>query len=144
MPINPVSIARKLGATVKAATFTHPDVAGALRPSASGWIIYVRSSDSIRRQRFTIAHELGHLRLHAQNHPRGFTDEDVNFFRTDGTADGDQRTETEANQFAAELLMPRPNVQEAYRHIKSLSVLARNFGVSTEAVGYRLSALRLR
>ena len=144
VPVNPVFIAHRLKATVKAATFSRPDVAGALQPSDSGWILYVRSSDSIRRQRFTIAHELGHLLLHVQEHPGGMVDEDINFFRTDGNVEGDRRQEIEANQFAAELLMPEAAVIAAYKQNSNLSTIARRFGVSTEAMGYRVSALGLR
>jgi hypothetical protein len=57
----------------------------------------------IRRQRFTIAHELGHWICHAQN----VGEEQATFCRSrDLSQDADRDLEREANVFGAELLMP--------------------------------------
>src|SRR4051794_6893018 len=68
-------------------------------------VIGVNSNDSINRRRFTIAHEIGHLVLHKdealhvdERYPIGL--------RTDQSSLATDSREVEANQFAAELLMP--------------------------------------
>ena len=100
-------------------------------------IIAVNKVDNTLRQRFTIAHELGHYFLHFND-----IDEDGSFvsFRASRSA-----RETEANNFAAELLMPEDILREEYNlsYIPSVSYLASKFKVSTEAMGYRLKNLGL-
>lgn len=58
--------------------------------------IVVRSHEPVTRQRFTIAHEIGHIKLHSFQDEVGCTGR--------GAYEGD--VETEANRFAAALLMP--------------------------------------
>lgn len=94
------------------------------------------------RQRFTIAHELGH---HIYS-----TDEDlfIDFAAADtlGWAeDGRQRgAETKANQFAADLLMPRAWVRaDVQRHGVDLPLLAKRYHVSEQAAWFRLLNLKL-
>lgn len=111
-------------------------------------IIGVNSSHSHVRQRFTIAHEIGHLILHP-------TDElhiDKAFpirFRNAKSSTGEDPVEVEANQFAAELLMPEQMLMRDVRpHMKSqveeaIQELAALYDVSTHAMTIRLSALGL-
>ncbi len=86
-----------------------PDVSGMLIPAPvdakKSWIIMVNPTHSIERQRFTIAHELGHLVLHQYTSPHADGMQRVRF-RDDTSSAGTDRDEIEANQFAAELLMP--------------------------------------
>src|SRR5262249_10949802 len=73
---------------------------------AGRWIIGVNTSTSPRRQRFTIAHELGHLLLH-KGKPL-ITDYSVLISNRDDTSSmGTDKEEIEANGFAAAILMPR-------------------------------------
>ena len=75
---------------------------GRIVASASGGTIRVKPGMNPGRRRFTIAHEIGHYLLH----PREGLD------RKDTTANftlwNDPGEETEANVFAAELLMGQP------------------------------------
>jgi Zn-dependent peptidase ImmA (M78 family) len=106
-------------------------------------VIGVNSSHAQVRQRFTIAHELGHLRLH----------EDALY--VDGLVRRDDKSslaldyqEIEANAFAAELLMPRKLVLRELGNTvpegavadptKLLRRLARQFDVSEQAMEFRL------
>src|SRR5438874_723784 len=83
---------------------------GHVEPKVSGFlfrnegrgpaIIGVNGSQHPNRQRFTIAHELGHLLLHAGD------DVHVDKHRDDLSAKGTDVEEIESNLFAAELLMP--------------------------------------
>lgn len=62
-----------------------------------------RQVDDRRRKRFSIAHELGHLELRGRSVPSTWClREDIENWRRRATAD----LETQANQFAAALLMP--------------------------------------
>jgi Zn-dependent peptidase ImmA (M78 family) len=87
------------------------DISGMLVPLAAyrkqqSWAIVVNKSHAMVRKRFTVAHELGHLFLHGYTAPhadRGF----LIRLRSARASDGTVAEEIEANQFAAELLMPK-------------------------------------
>jgi len=88
------------------------------------YMIYLNKNHSMNRKRFTIAHEIGHLKL---NHL-----EDI-VYRDSTTSLGTNENEVKANAFAAELLMPEELVRYAYNLLKSVSKTARVFGVSEVA-----------
>lgn len=108
-------------------------------------VIGVNSLTSRRRQRFTIAHELGHLVLHSKDL---IIDHSVRVnWRDERSSMGTDREEVEANAFAAELLMPQRAVREAVNDLVRRGVSAReeiiatlgtSFDVSQEAMGFRL------
>lgn len=81
------------------------DVSGMVHRGRNGTaIIGVNSLHSDNRKRFTIAHELGHLHLHSDE---VHFDERAPLARRDGlSSKATDPKEIEANQFAAELLMP--------------------------------------
>lgn len=119
-------------------------VSGIERP-----IIIVNKSQSSRRIRFTIAHELGHylLKHGAEMH----VDKQI-LFRDERSSTAQDNAEIAANVFAAELLMPRELVFEKYSEFVKevfkdddalVSKLAEVFEVSSVAMGYRLKNLKL-
>lgn len=94
------------------------------------------------RQRFTIAHELGHFVYSDRDaivfdylgRERGFS------FEMSESAD----SETTANQFAADLLMPAIWVRLDFEQYGAdLSILRRRYGVSEQAMWFRLLNLHL-
>jgi Zn-dependent peptidase ImmA (M78 family) len=103
------------------------------------------------RQRFTLAHEIGHYLLHLRNaHSRLFLDRYVVYRRDDLASAGNDREEIEANAFAAALLMPAQLVREEIRRHGldlddegDLRVLAKRCNVSTTAMSFRLGHLGL-
>lgn len=114
-------------------------------------VIGVNSTHHNNRQRFTMAHELGHLLLHEGE--RVHVDQAGYAFRfrlkpnePDPAPDDD---ETEANVFAAELLMPvRFLTQDMAEYMSRdfldddvIAQLARKYGVSAQALTFRLSHL---
>jgi Zn-dependent peptidase ImmA (M78 family) len=109
-------------------------------------IIGVNSRNAPKRQRFTIAHELGHWLLH-KGKPL-IVDQSVMINkRDDVSSQATDLEEIEANQFAAELLMPQRFIADAASHhletgIASreelIAALARDFDVSNDAMGWRL------
>src|SRR6266487_4675697 len=65
-PVDPVQIARDLGLDVQEAEL-EPNVAGAIfKETGQDPTIFINASDSPNRQRFTVAHELGHYVMHAE------------------------------------------------------------------------------
>src|SRR6266516_5935935 len=74
-------------------------------------IIGVNESHYPNRQRFTLAHELGHFLLHGDS-ASVFIDASPVFFRDETSSEGSKLQEIEANAFAAELLMPESMLRD--------------------------------
>lgn len=137
VPVNIDDLARKMGAEV----YYLPKLAGGDDISGRFDMVngiptcYVRSTDSEQRQRFTLAHELGHFAL---GHGGGFRDNSASF----NIYNYDQR-EVDANAFAAELLMPKLAIDYIIdkMKVKSISEFADIFNVSVPAMTYRLKNL---
>lgn len=100
-------------------------------------LLIVDGHDSVVRQRFTLAHEFGHLRM---GHD-GIVDTVVAIYGVNR-----QPREIEANAFAAEFLMPRKAIAAwgQTRPAKRLGLeevvsLACEYGVSAQAMRYQLA-----
>lgn len=89
----------------------------------------------IYRNRFAVAHELGHIML---GHVRAGEPPLRHHDYRDSTGEMKQ-----ANAFAAALLMPERFLRQVFESIESVQQMGEAFGVSTEAAIYRLKALRL-
>lgn len=144
LPINPVYIARSVGAEVYEMALTD-DVDGMLKFFEGGDTpaIFVNQSTAEVRKRFTVAHELGHLVVQRREHPDGTTGESDVFYRDMDSRTAKEPIEVFSNQFAAALLMPRRFVRARWAAVKSDLILANEFGVSLEAMSYRLKNLGL-
>ncbi|MFT0862142.1 ImmA/IrrE family metallo-endopeptidase [Ancylobacter sp. G4_0304] len=111
-------------------------------------IIGVNALHHPNRQRFTIAHELGHHVLHPE-HLRSEVHLDKAFrvlMRDGMTSQGIDQLEIQANAFASELLMPTAFLEDYVDPAgldldddERLEALARKFRVSTSALRYRLA-----
>lgn len=112
-------------------------------------IIGVNSSHHPNRQRFTIAHELGHLVMHRsilENEVH--VDKQFKILMRDGLAStGTDTIEIEANKFAAELLLPS-FLLDAFLTKEfdiddeaPLEALAKKFRVSKQMLEYRIRAV---
>ncbi|MFJ7352959.1 ImmA/IrrE family metallo-endopeptidase [Phyllobacterium sp. 22229] len=139
-PIRLSTIANALGLKV-IATVLPNGISGEIRPDPDQqgkFIIRVNKNDSSRRQRFTVAHEIGHYLLHQDEIGDGITD-DVLYRSTLS-----DRREAQANRMAADLLMPQTLIDEWLERAKSLKVdnivgfLADKFNVSEAAMKIRL------
>jgi len=86
-----------------------------------------------RRDRFTIAHELGHFFLHSWMGQRPLK----------AARSGSNRAEWEANWFAAGLLCPKTKFKAAHGKKRSLSWLADKFDVSEHVAKIRCVVLGL-
>lgn len=102
-------------------------------------IIWINSEETVERQRFTTAHELGHGLLHPE--------ENIIDYRMTGCF---SQKESEANEFAGRLLMPEKEIQKVKQLLENmegksiLSELACYFGVSMQAIMLRLQKLGIK
>jgi Zn-dependent peptidase ImmA (M78 family) len=141
-PIDPRLIAEKLGVLVVPQDMPD-DVSGMLMRRGDEQVIGVNQKHHDYRQRFTVAHELGHLKLHRGRPLILDTDTRVNFRDTVSSMATD-REEMEANRFAAALLAPEAMVRRAareaeFRTAKQLvHLMARHFDMSEMTMNYRL------
>jgi Zn-dependent peptidase ImmA (M78 family) len=110
--------------------------------------IFINSQDrTAARQRFTMAHELGHWELrHSENEEippdsQGF----AGAFENEGETEGRSPVEVEANCFAAELLMPSAWLKKERKPVPAgrPDALAALYGVSREAMFYQLMRCNL-
>ena len=137
-PVDPIKIARQIGAEVYLADLD-TGVSGQLQVDGPARTILLSRDNGPNRQRFTCAHEIGHLVDH-EKHPSGphvFID-----YRDGRSSTGMNPGEVYANQFAAELLMPSSEVQRLALQGQSTPSMARRFGVSEAAMDIRRRNLR--
>lgn len=90
-------------------------------------VVTPEKAKSVFRHRFTCAHELGHLVLHRD------------------VAVGDPQQEREADAFAAEFLMPRIEIEPLLpntMNLPKISRISQTWGVSSEALVYRMQELK--
>jgi Zn-dependent peptidase ImmA (M78 family) len=115
-------------------------------------IIGINSLHHPNRQRFSIAHEIGHLQLHpeyitsAVHVDKQFAEAVLR--RDKSSATGIERLEVEANRFAAALLMPREMLDKLLisspidvEDDSRIEELAKRFFVSKAALEYRIRNL---
>lgn len=113
-----------------------------------GAILVNSNSLPIQRQRFTIGHELGHFMLPKHNYHMECLSKDLHMssYNSNYGLTASQRIEMEANEFAAELLMPQqyftthPNCPQI-PNCTDITSLAERFGVSFKASIYRYQDL---
>lgn len=140
-PVDVFVIAERLGARIQYENVDE-ELSGALyRDDGNGPVIGVNARHHPNRQRFTVAHEIGHLLLHDEP---VFVDR---VFRRDKvSSEAVDPLEIEANGFAAALLMPkefvvrRTNGSGPFRS-EAVDRLASDFGVSSQAMTFRLERL---
>jgi Zn-dependent peptidase ImmA (M78 family) len=108
------------------------------------------------RQRFSMAHELGHAQLEHDYGPADSLfasmgheaflcgEDDLGASENSELRVGRRRrSEIRANQFASFILMPEALVREVWRNRRDASYCASDLGVSAQAIGYRLQQLGL-
>lgn len=125
------------------------EVSGATLFKDGQFSILINSDKPENRQHFTLAHELAHYFLHKEllQEEGGLIDEDDQLdgdrilYRLDSATRN--QLETEANRFAASLLMPRELVKDAWKSTGTIEECAKIFKVSTIAMNIRLAELGL-
>lgn len=154
-PVPVDRIAKGLGAQLRFSPLDS-ELSGMIYISDNVPIIGVNSLHHPNRQRFTIAHEIAHLELHRDlisgkvHVDKDFPVSMVGLNRDAKSALGSDDIEVEANQFAAELLMPTEFLKVALAS-KPIDIddegpieeLAKKFRVSRQALEYRIRNLSM-
>ncbi len=146
-PVPVERVAKEIGANVVFEPF-EGEISGMLyqEESHGAPVIVINSLNARVRQRFTVAHEIGHLLLHNKSI---YVDRPLSVkFRDEHSSLAIDEEEMEANRFAASLLMPRSwlirevDLQLArHQDITEdalIASLAEIYGVSRQAMEYRL------
>jgi len=141
-PVDVEGIAGELGINV-VRDFLGDGISGKIqRDSADQYTIVVNATESPVRQRFTIAHEIAHYLYHRDLIGDGVSDSpayrapDERIYETTPL---ERRHETQANQFAANILMPKDLIRfiEAHQPDIQLPDLAQRLDVSLPALRVR-------
>lgn len=139
-PVSPSEVAKILGVPVFYWDFPN-EVSGIVVLERDRTCIGVNQHHPNTRQRFTIAHELGHL---------VYDDKEsmlVDFSDMEVTALFDEtqrKLESNANQFAADLLMPYDWIRKDFKKPgNDATLLAQRYEVSEQALWFRLKNLKL-
>lgn len=149
LPIPIHKIAESRGLAIKPYDLGE-DISGVLVIESGKGTIGFNPTESMVRQRFTIAHELGHYELHKDGDEL-FVDKTFKvLFRDQNSSKGEILKEQEANAFAAALLMPEHLIRKEIEknsfdlsEENSMKKLAKTFNVSVPAMTFRISNLGL-
>jgi Zn-dependent peptidase ImmA (M78 family)/transcriptional regulator with XRE-family HTH domain len=140
-PVAPRDVASRIGVPVFDWAFGD-EISGVFVSYEGKTAIGVNEIHPVARQRFTVAHELGHyiyshrdsIVFDYMGRERGFSFE----------MSEDAAAETKANQFAADLLMPALWVKKDFGATGAdLKLLAKRYRVSEQAMWFRLLNLHL-
>jgi Zn-dependent peptidase ImmA (M78 family) len=150
IPVPVGLIAHRLDLKVEAASLGE-EVSGVLVIDKDKKTIGYNAAQSPVRQRFTIAHEIGHYILHVTEKKESlFIDKQyaATYNRDALSSTGDDAQEIQANSFAAALLMP---VELIHKELETMHMdmgdgdaiteLASKFEVSPQAMSIRLGSL---
>jgi len=106
-----------------------PDTIGGILHKFEGRsYLYLNSRHSPERQRFTIAHEIAHHRIHALGV----------YMHGPGALTSHERA---ADGAAADILMPKPEVRRLLGQNVPFLEMVKRFGVSKEAMRFRLEEI---
>lgn len=146
VPVDVAAIAHDRGVAIRYQPL-EADVSGMLVIKDGHPTIGINQMHHPNRQRFTIAHELGHYLLHGDL-ANIFVD--AVYFRDAESSEGTKLQEIEANAFAAELLIPEHILREQFGHQPIADAddalirrLAARYEVSAQALTIRLTTLGL-
>lgn len=143
-PVSPEAIAKSLGIQVRQKAVER-DISGFISRKDGETVVGINTHHHVNRQRFTLAHEIGHFCLHAG---KALYVDHVPKFRDVKSAQAVDPEEIEANLFAAELLMPEEflirdieRMQDEEISSKAIEQLANRYKVSRDAMRARLERL---
>lgn len=138
-PVDVSAIASALGIVVKIGEMGE-NISGALYREHGKAVVGINKNEGPQRQRFTLAHEIGHFVLH-RDQDFHVDSESVLFRNAETPEDVRERA---ANAFAAALLMPKTFLEgERSASLKNVKKLADKYNVSAQAMSYRLVNLGL-
>lgn len=141
-PVSPGQVAKHFNIPVFYWDFPN-EVSGIFVTEAGKACIGVNQSHPNVRQRFSIAHELGHMVFGDEKDLYvDFTEVELSYAISDHTKIS---AETKANWFAADLLMPRKWIENEFRKVGEAGIvfLVQKYEVSEQALWIRLRNLKL-
>lgn len=144
-PIDVETIVKKLNIELSFEEL-EDEVSGFLLTKNNQQAIVINDTHHENRKRFSIAHELGHSVLHDKNRELFLDSKKTSyFFRDKNSATGINSVEIEANEFAAQILMPKKLISTLIKKYgldmtddADLSILAKKLKVSEQALTFRL------
>lgn len=145
IPINLSGLLKKIGISAMPMDFSKLEqelnkghILGLVLTTKKDAVIYYSKNDTPNRQRFTIAHELGHICSHLKPYSNDYPYID---WRIEEESNNER--EQAANIFAGELLIPLHSLKEIYLSMKfpSSKDLANIFGTSINVMEERLNYL---
>lgn len=146
VPVNVIGLANALGIVVYEEDIQNNNLSGYISKDEEGYYICVNKNHPATRQHFTIAHEIGHYILHKDVLDSGNllptmykVGDGITpaLARADYTSPVYRAMETEANKFAADLLMPKEEFIKKANECEDLVDLALAFKVSVGAASIR-------
>lgn len=145
LPVPVDKLAKKMGISVRYEPL-EGDLSGMAFVKGDAKVVAVNSFHHANRQRFTIAHEIGHHVLHAEKLREGIHVDKMVMRRDVLSATGTDDFEIQANVFGSELLMPRDQIVALagtldFDDEDQLARCAKQIKVSVAALQFRLSAL---
>ena len=155
LPVNIDEVMSKLGVPCTLKDLDD-DVSGAIRIEGNKASMIINQAHSDVRQRFTKAHEIGHLIAHMltkSGESDGFVDRGnpdcslktyIEKNRDTNSSIGSDPEEVFANKFAAALLIPKSKLLEYLRndlYASNIPLLAEIFKVSKTAMEFRLKSI---
>lgn len=148
-PIDLEVLAKQIGADIQYERLESSVSALLVRAADGQARIGVNASHHRNRQRFSIAHEIGHFLLHSHQ-PTLFVDGEMIYFRDNASSEARDKREIQANAFAASVLMPE-DLLRADLHGAGIDIqddvavkrLAERYQVSPQSLAIRLVNLGL-
>jgi Zn-dependent peptidase ImmA (M78 family) len=147
LPVEVANLAAAFGIEVYLSADFTDNESGSIRMENGKYVIYVNAGHSPRRQRFTIAHEIGHYLKHRSFLQSGqemvdSTKQHVppNQLNRAGQSHASQEErsrESEANELAGEILMPEEKFKEVWSLYNTIQEVADFFKVSESAATIR-------
>lgn len=141
-PVPVEQIARSLKASIRYSPY-EGEIAGVVLRDEKDIVIGVNSLQHPNRQRFTIAHECGHILFHQGKEVHIDRSFRVNL-RDETSSKATDPEEIEANRFAAELLMPHDMIKSDLANgiditnEDDIEKLAKKYRVSAIAMTFRI------
>jgi Zn-dependent peptidase ImmA (M78 family) len=148
-PVDVEAVASYLGISVRKKA-TEDEISGFIFMQSGGHaVVGINSLHHPNRQRFTLAHEIGHFVLHRDDLEDVHVDKFVLQFRDKTSSKGQNLKEIQANRFAAELLMPEEFLRRDVKEVglqdlhddEAVKDLAKKYQVSVQAMTTRLTSL---
>jgi len=147
IPVDLELLAHRMGLRVDYSDLGE-DVSGVIVIAEKGGDIGINSEHSNIRQRFTLAHEIGHYVLHRNSKDLFIDKSYAKMFRNQNSSNGTDRVEIQANIFASTLLMPEIKIRKYIKEQEldlangtELDDVAEQFLVSLQTLIYRLTSI---